>query len=92
MGPPWSPSRALRKPVVAVLLANAKNKRQTSPSPPPKGANHGPCTFSPCIRAVSRDPREGAIIAPSAPGPGAALRAKAMPPLWQYFSRLRGKD
>ena len=55
----------------------------------PKG--HGPRTpaaFS-CIAALSRGPREGAIIASLDPELAAVrLEAKGLPPLGQYFSRL----
>jgi hypothetical protein len=61
-----------------------------SPLLPPKGTDPGSCGF-PCKPVVFRGP-EGAIIAIVDPGkPTPWWWAQAMPPLWQYFSRLPGR-
>jgi hypothetical protein len=78
-------------PVVAVLSreGSTRGRRQTSPSRPPKGADPGHPRLFPCKPAVFRGPREGAMIATVDPGkPTPWWWAKAMPPLWRYFTRL----
>jgi hypothetical protein len=69
---------------------------QTTPSPPPKGANPAPLSKARIPapsgfwlnHAVPGDQEGGGgtIIVPHP-----KLSAKAMPPLWQYFSRSAGK-
>jgi hypothetical protein len=69
--------------------------RQTSPLLPQRARITDPPSLFPCKRTASRGPRQGAMMPIADPlgGHPSAARppcwwAKAMPPLWQYFSRL----
>jgi hypothetical protein len=71
-----------------------REKRQTSPSRTPKGANHGLPSLFPCKKAASRGPRKGAICRSRTPLLGTLaqlvpprLVAEGHAPLGQYFSR-----
>jgi hypothetical protein len=56
----------------------------------PKGHGSRTLRLFPCKPAVFRGPPEGAVIAIVDPGkPTPWWWAKAKPPLWQYFLRLR---
>jgi hypothetical protein len=94
--PPWWWAKPM-PPLWQYFSCLPSKKRQTSPFRPPKGADSGPHGLFPSITALSRGPREGAIIPFLDPELAAVrleakgLPPKAMPPLWQYFSRLGKK-
>ena len=59
----------------------------SDPIAAPKGTDPGPCELFPCKQAIFRGPPEGAMIAVMDPRQAdAVVVAKALPPLWQYFS------